>query len=61
MVQLAAIVASYAVSEYRLMLTVTLDVGVTPVEVQEIGATFGMTFELFDLAVPGNRPQSLRS
>ncbi len=36
MVQLAAIIASQAVSEYRVMLGGALNVGVTPVEVKEI-------------------------
>jgi len=36
MVQLAAIVACQAVSEYRVMLGAALHVGVTPIEVKEI-------------------------
>src|SRR3954469_6918721 len=36
MVQLAAIIASHAVNEYRAMLGAALTVGVTPVEVKEI-------------------------
>ena len=36
MVQLAALIASHAVSEYRIMLGGALNVGVTPVEVKEI-------------------------
>ena len=36
MVQLAAIIASQAVREYRVMLGAALNVGVTPVEVKEI-------------------------
>ena len=36
MVQLAAIIASQAVNEYRAMLGAALTVGVTPVEVKEI-------------------------
>ena len=36
MVQLAAIIACQAVSEYRVMLGGALDVGVTPVEVKEV-------------------------
>ena len=36
MVQLAAIIACQAVSEYRVMLGAAMDVGVTPVEVKEI-------------------------
>lgn len=36
MVQLAALIASHAVAEYRAMLSAALTVGVTPVEVKEI-------------------------
>lgn len=36
MVQLAALIASHSVSEYRVMLGAALEVGVTPVEVKEI-------------------------
>ena len=36
MVQLAALIASHAVAEYRVMLGAALEVGVTPVEVKEI-------------------------
>jgi 4-carboxymuconolactone decarboxylase len=36
MVQLAAIIASHAVAEYRVMLDGALNVGVTPIEVKEI-------------------------
>ena len=36
MVQLAALIASQALSEYRVMLGAALTVGVTPVEVKEI-------------------------
>src|SRR6478752_2190352 len=36
MVQLAAIIASQAVNEYRAMLGAALNVGVTPVEVKEV-------------------------
>ena len=36
MVQLAALIASHAVTEYRVMLGAALQVGVTPVEIKEI-------------------------
>jgi 4-carboxymuconolactone decarboxylase len=36
MVQLASIIASHAVREYRVMVGAALDVGVTPVEVKEV-------------------------
>ena len=36
MVQLAALIASHAVAEYRVMLGAALQVGVTPVEIKEI-------------------------
>ncbi len=36
MVQLAALIASQALGEYRVMLGAALDVGVSPVEVKEI-------------------------
>jgi 4-carboxymuconolactone decarboxylase len=36
MVQLASMIGSHAVSEYRVMLTAALTVGVSPVEVKEI-------------------------
>ncbi len=36
MVQLAALIASHAVAEYRVMLSAALQVGVTPVEIKEI-------------------------
>ncbi len=36
MVQLAALIASQALSEYRIMLGAALNVGVTPVEAKEI-------------------------
>ena len=36
MVQLASLIASHAVAEYRVMLGAALQVGVTPVEIKEI-------------------------
>ena len=36
MVQLASIIASHAVREYRVMVGAALNVGVTPVEVKEV-------------------------
>ena len=36
MVQLAALIASHAVAEYRVMLEAALEVGVTPIEIKEI-------------------------